>query len=192
MEGARNDCDPTSQLGNIIIVCLFVWIGLSLLYRFLAIFVAPSIQFKHCLCVTGYSFFFWSLAILSTLPLEHYRDSISLPILTPLIIIGLPCSIAQGFIFWESTPHANQTNNCPSIFNFKILESLARALPKIIAFILIAGTHYQLLWYIARVFLPGSRQLCRLSALIKPTIYADILTQKELRIFASNLFNGKN
>jgi hypothetical protein len=42
----------------------------------------------------------------------------------------------------------------------------------------IAGTHYQFLWYMARVFLPGRRQLCRLSALVQPSHYADILTQK--------------
>ena len=40
------------------------------------------------------------------------------------------------------------------------------------------GTHYQFLWYMARVFLPGRRQLCRLTALIQPARYADILTQK--------------
>ncbi len=43
---------------------------------------------------------------------------------------------------------------------------------------MVAGTHYQLLWYMARVFLPGRRQLCRLSALVQPSQYADILTQK--------------
>jgi hypothetical protein len=41
-----------------------------------------------------------------------------------------------------------------------------------------AGTHYQFLWYMARVFLPGRRQLCKLSALVQPKHYADILTQK--------------
>lgn len=49
---------------------------------------------------------------------------------------------------------------------------------KILAFALIAGTHYQLLWYLARVFLPGRRQLCQLSALVQPARYADILAQK--------------
>lgn len=42
----------------------------------------------------------------------------------------------------------------------------------------VIGTHYQFLWYVARVFLPGRKQLCRLSALIQPSQYADILTQK--------------
>lgn len=42
----------------------------------------------------------------------------------------------------------------------------------------IAGTHYQFLWYMARVFLPGRRQICRLAALVQPSQYADILTQK--------------
>lgn len=40
------------------------------------------------------------------------------------------------------------------------------------------GTHYQFLWYLARVFLPGRRQQCELSALIQPAQYADIITQK--------------
>lgn len=54
------------------------------------------------------------------------------------------------------------------------------------------GTHYQLLWYIGRVFLPGRRQLCRLSALIQPSQYADILTQKEIRMYALKLLSGKD
>ena len=41
-----------------------------------------------------------------------------------------------------------------------------------------AVTHYQFLWYMARVFLPGRRQLCRLSALVQPSQFGDILTQK--------------
>ncbi len=43
----------------------------------------------------------------------------------------------------------------------------------------------------ARVFLPGRRQLCRLSALIQPSQYADILSQKEIRMFALKLLSGE-
>ena len=46
-----------------------------------------------------------------------------------------------------------------------------------------AGTHYQFLWYVARVFLPGKLELCRLSALLRPAQYADILSQKVSAIF---------
>lgn len=48
----------------------------------------------------------------------------------------------------------------------------------------IEGTHYQFLWYMDRVFLPGHRQICRLGALVQPSHYADILTQK---VIISNL-----
>ena len=50
----------------------------------------------------------------------------------------------------------------------------------IISYLYLPGTHYQFLWYVVKVFLPGRRQLCRLSALIQPSSYADILTQKVL------------
>ncbi len=45
----------------------------------------------------------------------------------------------------------------------------------------VLGTHYQSMWYLARVFLPGKQQQCRLSRLIQPAVYADILTQKVCR-----------
>jgi hypothetical protein len=46
------------------------------------------------------------------------------------------------------------------------------------AAVMMIGTHYQFLWYVARVFLPGRKRSCRLSALIKLSEYADILSQK--------------
>ncbi len=33
METSRHGCNPTSQLGNTVIISLFIWIGLSGLYR---------------------------------------------------------------------------------------------------------------------------------------------------------------
>ena len=60
----------------------------------------------------------------------------------------------------------------------RFIQKLLWAFPKILAFSLVAGTHYQFLWYIFRVFLPGNRQLCQLSRLVQPSQYADILTQK--------------
>lgn len=118
----------------------------------------------------------------------------------PLVIFGLPCSMAQGYVFWEHTPASSltlQPSALPASMqqfaanNSRCLQRLLWAFPKILAFILVAGTHYQLLWYMARVFLPGRRQLCRLSALMQPSQYADILTQKELRLFALKLLSGK-
>jgi pimeloyl-ACP methyl ester carboxylesterase len=75
--------------------------------------------------------------------------------------------------------------------NSRMLQKLLWAIPKIIAFIIVTGTHYQFLWYVAKVFLPGKKQLCRLSALLQPARYADILTQKELRKFAISIIKGK-
>lgn len=163
----------------------------------LAIFVAPTITFKHSLSMIGYSFFAWNVALLCALPLEQYRDSppnnalaastsISTTLL-PLVIFGIPASIAQGYMFWEQTPPSTlvlQPSSLPqSMQSFatthsRMIQRFIWALPKIVAFIVVAGTHYQLLWYIARVFLPGRRQLCRLAALVRPSTYAEILSQK--------------
>lgn len=33
METSKHGCNPTSQLGNAVVVTLFIWIGLSCLYR---------------------------------------------------------------------------------------------------------------------------------------------------------------
>lgn len=110
-------------------------------------------------------------------------------------------------MFWEHTPASSLTLQPsqlpPSMQQFatthnRCLQKIVWALPKILAFLLVAGesrwgcyltltadagasfagTHYQFLWYMARVFLPGRRQLCKLSALVQPKHYADILTQK--------------
>eukprot|EP01040_Poterioochromonas_malhamensis_P004114 gene4114-4404_t len=200
METSRHGCNPTSQLGNTVIISLFIWIGLSGLYRLLALLVAPSISYKNCLSVIGYSFYSWNMAILCSLPLEHYKDQLKIPILLPLVIFGLPSSICQGYMFWEHTPPSTivlQPSVLPTSLqsiatnNSRLIQRFLWALPKIVAFIVVAGTHYQLLWYMARVFLPGRRQLCRLSALIQPSQYADILSQKEIRMFALKLLSGE-
>jgi hypothetical protein len=71
--------------------------------------------------------------------------------------------------------------------NYRWLQRFLWAFPKILAFVVVAGMHYQFLWYIARVFLPGRKSICELSALLQPSQYAGILTQKEFRSFASNV-----
>jgi hypothetical protein len=95
METTRHGCSPTVQLGNAVIVSLFIWIGLSGLYRLLALLVAPSIHFKHCLSVTGYSFYSWNFALLCSLPLEHYKTHLEIPLFLPLMFFGLPTAISQ-------------------------------------------------------------------------------------------------
>lgn len=95
METGRIGCNPTSQLGNAVVVSLFIWFGLSGLYRLMALLVAPSIHYKHCLSVVGYSFYSWNLAILCSLPLDHYQEAIKIPSMLPLMIFGIPTAIAQ-------------------------------------------------------------------------------------------------
>ncbi len=63
--------------------------------RILTYFVAPAIEFKHCLSVTGYSLFSWSLALLMSFPLEVYESSLGIPVMTPLVLVGLPAAVAQ-------------------------------------------------------------------------------------------------
>lgn len=109
-------------------------------------------------------------------------------------------------MFWEHTPFSSVTlsrhklplssgascfrRRCASTYT-ATLQTLLWWIPKIIAFVMITGLHYQLLWYLARVFLPSRRTSCRLAALIRPDQYTDILTQKELRKFTSGLLNSR-
>jgi hypothetical protein len=94
MEISKVGCNPTSQLGNAVVVSLCLWLGLSTLYRILAYVIAPPIGLKHCLSMTGYSFFSWNLALLCMYPLELYKDDIKIPISLPLVIFCIPSSLA--------------------------------------------------------------------------------------------------
>jgi hypothetical protein len=199
---SRHGCNPTSQLGNAVVVSLLIWIGLSGVYRGLSMILAPHIQYKHCLSMVGYSFICWNLALLVSLILEPFKDMLPLAnAYLPLVFLGLPASIAQGLMFWEHAPSSSLTlqpsalpqsmQQCATS-NARLIQRLLWALPKIVAFVLIAATHYQLLWYLARVFLPGRRQLCQLSALVRPTRYAEILAQKDLRVFAVQLLTRES
>lgn len=106
----------------------------------LALLVAPSIAFKHCLSVVGYSFYSWNLAILCSLPLERYKTQLEIPILLPLMIFGLPSAIAQGYMFWEHTPPSNMVlqpaalpvslQSCASN-NSRWIQRFLWALPKV-------------------------------------------------------------
>ena len=183
----RHGCNQSALLGNAVVVSLCLWIGLSSLYRLLAFVIAPTIELKHCLSITGYSFFAWNLALVISYPLESYQDLIGLPVFIPLALFGLPSSIAQGCMFWEHTPASSLTLQ-PAAFpsslqqcasqHIRCLQKIAWAVPKLIAFVVVAATHYQFLWYVARVYMPGKKELCQLSALVQPSQYADIITQK--------------
>ena len=196
---SKNGCNRTALLGNAVVVSLCLWFGLSAFYRFLAFLIAPAIEFKHCMCMTGYSFFSWSLALLLSYPLEVYEEIIGIPTSLPLVIFGLPSAVALGCMFWEYTPASSMTLQ-PAVLpsslqqfaqhNSRILQKLLWAVPKIIAFIIVTGTHYQFLWYVARVFLPGKKQLCRLSALLDPNRYSNIITQTEIRKFALSILKS--
>ena len=121
MEISKVGCNPTSQLGNAVVVSLCLWIGLSAIYRQLLTFkisftllatallkrtscvnvyrvlayvIAPPINMKHCLSMTGYSFFSWNLALLCSYPLELYKDSVSIPLSLPLMVFCIPSSLA--------------------------------------------------------------------------------------------------
>ena len=62
--------------------------------RLLAFVIAPSIGMKHCLSMTGYSFFSWNLALLCSYPLELYKEDIAIPLSLPLMIFCIPSSLA--------------------------------------------------------------------------------------------------
>lgn len=56
--------------------------------------IAPTIGLKHCLSMTGYSFFAWNLALLCSFPLELYGDVLRIPMMLPLVVLGIPSSLA--------------------------------------------------------------------------------------------------
>ena len=192
-------CRQTSMLGNATVVSLSLWAGLAVLYRLLALVIAPGLRFKHCLCVSGYSFFAWSLALLCSYPLEKHKSVLIVPVALPLVLFGIPAALAQGWLFWEHAPFASLTMQQAlfpsSVQHFaqrhsRLLQKALWAVPKIAALIVVAGTHYQLLWYLARVFLPGRKHLCNLSALADRSQFSDVLSQKELRKYALMLVKG--
>jgi len=192
-------CSRPNILGNAVVTGMCLWLGLSSLYRVVAMVLAPAIHMKHTLCMTGYSFYPWMVALLTSHILEEYvlaRESHELARVAPLLVIGLPSSLAMGALFWDLTPSSatialrpTACSACPQRVKRVVTSSwpwLSRFLtPKILAFVFVTATHYQFLWYLARVFLPGRKQMCRLSAIIQPSAYADILTQKELLHYAS-------
>lgn len=189
----RHGCNQSALLGNAVVVSLCLWMGLSTLYRILAFIIAPTIEMKHCLSITGYSFFAWNLALLMSYPLETYQDIIGLPVFIPLALFGLPSAVAQGCVFWEYTPASSLTLQ-PTAFpsslqqcasqHIRCLQRIAWVIPKVVAFVLVTATHYQFLWYLARVYMPGKKEACQLSALVQPSQYADIITQKVALYFS--------
>lgn len=56
--------------------------------------IAPTIGLQHCLSMTGYSFFAWNLALLCSFPLELYGDVLRIPMMLPLVVLGIPSSLA--------------------------------------------------------------------------------------------------
>lgn len=202
MDVSLHGCNRSSILGNAIVVSFCLWLGLSSLYRLLSYLFAPAIKLKHCLCMTGYSFFYWNLAILLSYPLELNKENLNVPISWSLMFFGLPSSIALSYMFWEHTPSSSLTLQPTylhaSLQQFAtnhrgILQKLLWQMPKIFAFLIVSGTHYQFLWYVSKIFIPGRKQLCELTAMMTPANYKDILAQKELRNYASLLLNvGKN
>lgn len=193
MDSAHHGCARSSLLRDAIGVSLCLWGGLSLFYRLFAFLVAPSIRIRHCLCLTGYSFYSWIVALLVSYGLRVYYPYLHFPPKIGLVLFSVPCAIAQGYVFWEYTPLSITPRNLPASWrrltdsHRHLVERILWAIPKLVVLILVAVTHYQTLWYLARVFLPSRRHYCRFSALLNPANYADIITQKELREFTMKM-----
>ena len=201
-------CSRASILGNVVVTSLCLWLGLALLYRLVALLLAPAIDIRHTLCSTGYSFYSWMLAFVVSHVLDEFvlvdhdiHENWTYTRMLPLFIIGLPSSVALGRMFWEFTPTAVVTvhsTSCPrqlqrcAARHSTVLNSIYHHLPKIIAFLFVTATHYQFLWYLQRVFLPGRQQMCRLSVIMNPASYADILMQKELLNYINYLVGQKS
>ncbi len=96
MGDSQSGCERSSLLGHAFVLSLSLWIGLSLIYRFISILIAPSIEFKHCLCLSGYSYYAWCFALLISYFVE---SSYGLSMLWPLVLIGIPSAISQVILF---------------------------------------------------------------------------------------------
>ena len=137
-------CSHSLLLCNALIVSLSLWLTLSLLYRILAYVLAPSIEFKQCLSVSGYSLLSWSLALTLSFLLEVGEENqsiaatLKLPTSLPLVLLGLPSAIAQGCLFWEYTPFSSvilrtlprQMHRCRG-FCSPIIQKILWIIPKV-------------------------------------------------------------
>lgn len=191
--GARHGCNQSSLLGNAVVMSIFIWLALALFYRLLAYLIAPAMQYKHCLCLIGYSYYAWSLALLLSYPLEALLSLFGARTSLLLILVGVPAALAQGYVFVEYSQLAVAAPRERSVQQLLMWlqqhRRLVLLLPKLLLCLVVVLTHYQFFMYIARVFLPGRKQLCELSALLDPAHYRDIITQKEVRQYASKIID---
>jgi hypothetical protein len=197
IDTSRHGCTRSALLGNGVVVCLCMWAGLTCIFRILSFIIAPKLKLSQFASALGYSFFAWGLSLSLSITCDLLSDSVfGLPPALPLVLIGLPAAMKHGLIFWEYTapsPLKLETNYFPASLrpfidrHHATLQYLVWSIPKLLALVVITGTHYQCLWYMSRVFLPGKQQQCRLSRLIQPSAYADILAQKELIRYAGEL-----
>lgn len=197
VDTSRNGCTRSSLLGNAVVISLCMWLALSGLYRFAAYIMTPNLKISQLICSVGYSFYSWSLALVLTILFDWlYQNGLLIHPTIPLIVVGLPSAAMQGYIFWELTAPSSlrlDSSAFPQSLrgfidrNASWLQRLVWVVPKLFVFAVVTATHYQSMWYLARVFLPGKQQQCRLSRLIQPAVYADILTQKELIRYAGEL-----
>ena len=149
--------------------------------------IASTIELKHCLSITGYRFFAWNVALLISYPLESYLAVISLPVFFPSncsvyhslspkgACSGSTPLLAPSHCSLQYSPSSLQ--QCTSQ-HLGCSQKISRVVLKVVAFVVIAGTHYKFLWFVARVYMPGKKELCQLSTLVQPSQYADIITQK--------------
>lgn len=99
MDTSKHGCSQSAVLGNSTIVSICLWLCISLFYRLLAFVIAQSISMKHCLCLVGYSFFAWNVALICSYPLEKYQEFIGIPIALPIVLFGIPSAIAQVRVY---------------------------------------------------------------------------------------------
>jgi hypothetical protein len=125
---------------------------LSFSLRLFAFLVAPSIRIRHCLCLSGYSFFSWNAALLVSYALRVYFPYLQLPPKVGLVLFSVPCALAQvqsehgllvssfasqGYVFWEYTPLAINPRHLPASWrritdqHSRLTERVLWAIPKV-------------------------------------------------------------
>ena len=157
-----------------IVVSVSAWFGSAVWYHLTSFILGSKLRFIQSLAVSGYGMFGWCLALFVCQIIVLLRKA-GLPLAPglPLVIFGVPSGIVMGLVFSQQTP-------------VRLRGSMALWVwPKLICFLIVAVTHYELLRYMFVVIIPGEQQLCALWSALQPDDFAKFVTQKDLRHFAA-------
>jgi len=177
MDVTKHKCRRETLLGNSLAVSFNVWLGTSTMYFLLSYLLVSRVTFLQSLASTGYALFGWCLALFSAHMLTFCGIG-QLGVELILLILGGPSAWNLAMVFWRE--HPLPRTEC-------LRNRIIIALPKLGLFMIVAGTHYQFLRYLYNDFLKGNKELCRISSVLNPKEFANIVTQKQIRKYANSI-----